>query len=428
MMKFFVERRPASEPECHHACDCQCHCQPGWWQDPALTIRNCIGNLRAAVAAGFASLLPEAMPVHSFANHLDDGIIWDKFLRRLVHIYHEHFMCILMDIVDFQSGSRRSELFWCQTTSVFSSLSADRLADPLAARQIYQNIVDKFVPHTTFPVQRKSTEHGDVLNDSKGTKPMDPKLVLRFFVPLLIWSYNGCKEGLYLLDARSESAVVERSSLFRYGSALDVRRHPMHSAELRGLLSSTSKPYEGVQNLEVCEARSTILNKFNTVMKCLAILTDDTLLDVLLTNDCAMQLFYNPSMSADNTTRTGTLLTEALETVCDDDVFGVAHEAIYEERLGEIEHCLFGSDVDYISSDKNGLILTERQIDDFVSKAVEDDSKSPAHWRDCRRPRWPASEIVDDYVVLLALLDNLHPRACDSESADIGVYIADAST
>lgn len=398
----------------------------------ALQVWDSVGKLRLAVASAFATLLPNTKFSRLPINRLNGGVIWNTFLIRLHRKYQS---CVSV------RGKENDRFYECQVNSVFrdfaeSDADTSTLTPPCThlSSSYWKAITDKFVPHRSFV--SLPPQHATIPQEIEYLK-----LAFRFFVPLLIWTYNECKEWLLVTEALLMTRIntngpptqtytqLDRASVFRYGSALDVRCHFKRTDETFQSLTQvagdavdsarrTVKDAEKSWKIDqLREEHQALLKKFNIVRKCLTILLDVDLLDLLLTNDAAMSLFQR-SLRANSDSDTSHLdfLAVALARIRNKGLFGAEDEVSHERILIKVTNCL--RDGDYHGDD---LIATERQIDSFVSHGVHTLSGTTST---AGAISLASNEcLCNDYDILRALLEKLLPSTPGSGD-DVSMAVA----
>lgn len=362
-----------------------------------LELRDAVGKLRLTVATAFASLFPNTRFSTIPINRLNGGIIWDTFLIRLNKHYRKY-------VTSNEDGNPVKG----QVCSVFHEFATDsdsNLEPPstqLPASD-WKTITEFFVPHWVPPGLRP--------NEAAHRGNEDLKQMFRLFVPLFIWGYNECKEWLIFMESRLKgdedvaTSSPDRSYVFQFGSALDVRRHfnertdqtyqslieVVSGAVERAIMNADSSDWdEAVLHNE----HSKLLKKFNIIRKCLNILVDDALLDLLLSHDAMMSLYRRRSTKHgdDSVKSQMESLAAIMGKIDDDDVFSAEDETILGKKLIEVNNCL--RDVDHYHG--SNLISTEQRIDSFVEYAFLIRGGSEDN-----------SEQRHDYTILQALLEAL---------------------
>lgn len=364
-----------------------------------LELRDAVGKLRLTVATAFASLFPNTRFSTIPINRLNGGIIWDTFLVRLSKHYHKY-----VTVEDNKDGIPVE----CQGYSVFREFATDSVSGlESPSTEIpasdWKTITNFFKPHWVPPGLRP--------NEVAHRGNEDLKQMFRLFVPLFIWGYNECKEWLIFMESRLKgdedvaTSSPDRSYVFQFGSALDVRCHfnertdQTYQSLIEVVSGAVERAIMNVGSSDWGEAilhneHSKLLKKFNIIRKCLNILVDDALLDLLLSHDAMMSLYRRRSIKHgdDSVKSQMESLAATMGKIVDDDVFSAEDETILGKKLIEVNNCL--RDVDhYHGSD---LISTEQRIDSFVEYAFlirvgsEDDPKR-----------------CHDYTILRALLEIL---------------------
>lgn len=391
----------------------------------ALQVWDSVGKLRLAVASAFASVLPNTKFSRLPINRLNGGVIWNTFLIRL---YRKYQTCASV------RGKENVGFYERQVNSVFrdfaeSDADTSTLTPPCTylSSSDWKAITDKFVPHQSFV--SLPPQHAAIPQEIESLK-----LAFRFFVPLLIWAYNECKEWLLVTETlfmtpRSKAdgpptetyTQLDRASVYRYGSALDVRCHFKRTdktfqslTQVAGdAVKSAKKTAEELWIVrDLGKEHQALLKKFNIVKKCLTILLDVDLLDLLLTNDGAMSLFRRSRRAySDSDTSHVDFLAVALARIRNKGLFRAGDEVSHERILIKVTNCL--RDGDYRGDD---LISTERQIDSFVSHGVHTLSGTPST---ASAISLASDEgLCSDYDILRALLEELLPSTPGSGDDD----------
>lgn len=382
--------------------------------------------MRLVVLSTFAKLLPEAtiFPDHEVEmlyTRFIKGIGWSSFLARVIHYHRAHFVFL-------PNGGSNSGGIWPHKKSVFNNLQDNFESSYLTTltRRGSVSVSSRFCGHWHHfdsPVKHRASA-------CKEENLKNSNLSLRFFVPLLVWSYNQCKECLVLLDALiaqhqedtapdlstadrmlNPKAEIDYSTVFLHGSATKLRRNHQlaqirtsraNAAELpisnvsvkedvvrdsTGQINNRSTAVhnakageEGHSMNDLLKERSIFLNKFNLIRKCLMILTNDDVLNIVLN--------FNVSSSVD------THFNPTSTRVDPGQMEFIGREA--ESRLAAISLCLHACDADY-DSNKGNLTASERELDDFISKTINS-----------------GSFYCEDYGILLDLLDKLNPVGVDA--------------
>lgn len=368
---------------------------------------------RLAVATAFISVLPGFFPSGKLINVFTGDVIWDNFLSCLVARYHSHHAIVRWQrkFEDEEAGNR-----WIQTKSVFSAIRID-----IKGTKLEENVrreLSAQLKHFTPVV-------GVNLKGST-SRPRNPRLALKFFLPLLIWSYNECKDWIVFLDkcragqlpkspvgqlSEAEvncSATQATPTVFQSGTAREARRRWKRELERAGgeaaladfhRLIQKSMDLLGVDSADGGTSSlennrqiqreygnySVVLRRFNWIRKCLIILCDDLLLDLLLTNDGAMQRFSREMDFA----RLGIIeVTRAIGQFDDADRKDIDKERL--DRAAEFLH----EDMEHID---HALIPAEQIFDSLLLKTVDDLLRNYGPF------------YLTDYGILFALLDKLDP-------------------
>lgn len=403
------------------------------WESLQFTIKNYIGEIKLIVLSTFAMLLPRIFQSYELVklySRFINGTGWSKFLVRVKH-YHRAHLAFLPNgrslsgeqSQDSDGVKPLADGIWFHKKSVFDNFHncfestyltcVTRRGDVLSSGNP-SPFTGSFCNH--FVDRDAPVQHGGSVR--KLRQSGNSKLALRFFIPLIVWSYNQCKECLVLLDAliaqrqrQEESAPdsstadptpslkveIDYSTVFRNGSAVDLRRR-LNATKLSNVddtfgtevavldtAKQSNKSSSDVHDVKAGEEvplmndlrkeRLTFLNKFNLIRKCLLILTNDTILNIVLNFDTPLENFYPPSGGH-------------FDTSSRPNDWFMKGEA--EDRLVMVALRLRESDADY-DSNKTNLIATEHEIDEYVSTAVRD------------------SSFCEDYAILVDLLEGLNP-------------------
>lgn len=429
--------------------DCQ-------WTSAEFAIRNTVGDIRLMVVLALAELLPSSEFIsrerREYYTRFINGTGWSKFLDRVTVFYHSHYVFYPVGLKGDGRWIHQNSIFSCFQNKFFESSYLNdastrhgrgmiRLPTAIQNSTTNDNYSHPHAMEFSLPVFTSGLDSSTstVQRTASGRDPNDSPVViggpvqaLRFFVPLLIWSYNACKECLVLLDAliaqvHQEVSIpdslagsasadrtpkmkveVDYSAVFLHGSAVDVRHRLARSGDLVKLVSvidavekedavqDTTKPSIKLYTVgevgkmedavhrqkfedELRKERQTFLNKFNLIKKCLLILTDDLFMHVIL------HLNVRPTVQE----RAGVVASNPLVKVLEGDLRGLVQK-------------LHQSDDDYDFNREN-LFSTEREMDSFVSTAVGSESI-----------------FCEDYKILLALLENLNPLGDDSSNISSG--------
>lgn len=358
-----------------------------------LELRDAVGKLRHAVATGFASLFPNTSLSDVPINRLNGNIIWDTFLVRLKKHYHE-YVTVEKD-TDGRLIEGQAYSVFLEFTTPVSDLDEEFPRTQLSASDweaISECFVDHLVPHGLRHIEAAHRRNEDL------------KLMFRLFVPLFIWAYNEYKLWLIVTDT---PASPDRDHVFRLGSALDVRCHfnerkdDIYQSLTKVISQAVDRAIQTVGGVwdkdHLFREHSKLLIKFNTIRKCLNILVDDALLDLLLSHDATMSLYRRRSHKHDDDSNFQMeSLAATMEKIYNDDVFSAEDETTHEKKLIEVNDCL--RDVNYHG---NALISTEQRIDTFVGHAfsIRVGSEDP---KQCH-----------DYTILQALLEKLRPSSSE---------------
>lgn len=379
--------------------------------------------------SAFAKILPEATVFPNYTaeklySRFVKGVGWSKFLGRVIRFHRAHFVFIPSGASSSaKQGAETLNGVWAHRQSVFDNLQDGPKSFCLSS-VMRRGIVP--LPKDSIPFSGRFCGHCADLdsNDSMGEQGnlWNAKLSLRFFVPLLVWSYSQFKESLALLDAliaqRQEQsasnsssadptpnlkAEIDYSTVFLHGTAVDLRCRLAQRINVKR--SPASHDTVGTEDValdtrnqnndssnvvlpakagkeahplnDLLNERSTFLSSFNLIRKCLMILTNDTLLNILLDN---VTLVENNDSQSEGSVDT----TSPIDTPHRFD------EVEEEKRLATIVMVLRGCDADY-DSNKQELVATEDEFDCFISTALH------------------GSSFCEDYAILLYLLDKLNP-------------------